>query len=263
MLHDMTLNTSRRLNDSGEEGVARIFGSGALHHSRGQSTSWHSHYAWKVHVGLDAPVWLEWEAGPDPQRVAASAIVVPPGVEHRTGAVGWSSAVFLAPGSWGLPWKATGGPVFMQGAAATRVLEQCHAFDIDARDATSHFAGSLLPATITKRGTSPIDARVEHALRLISHAPELTLPEVARRVGLCLDRVSRLTIRDTGITLRQHVLWRRVTRLLSSGQQYPSLAAAALAAGFSDHAHMTRTFRHCLGRVPSDFKAPPDVVAPW
>ena len=42
-----------------------------------------------------------------------------------------------------------------------------------------------------------------------------------------------------------------------------TLAAAALAAGFADHAHLTRTYRAYLGRTPSEFKAPPDVVAPW
>ncbi|MEI9950005.1 MAG: AraC family transcriptional regulator [Pseudomonadota bacterium] len=108
-----------------------------------------------------------------------------------------------------------------------------------------------------------MDRRVEDALRRISQEPELTLPKVARHVGLSLDRLSRLTIRDTGLTLRQHVLWRRVTGFLSTGHQYRSLAGAALALGFSDHAHLTRTFRHFFGRTPSDFKTSPDVVAPW
>jgi transcriptional regulator GlxA family with amidase domain len=52
-------------------------------------------------------------------------------------------------------------------------------------------------------------------------------------------------------------------RLLSSNQRFTSVAAAAAAAGFSDHAHMTRSYRAMLGRLPSEFTEPPDVVAPW
>jgi AraC-like DNA-binding protein len=143
------------------------------------------------------------------------------------------------------------------------MVEQCRAFDIQARDATADFAGSLLHSGTIQIGPRTIDKRVEAALRRISQVPELTLPGVARQIGLSLDRLSRLTIRDTGLSLRQHVLWNRTTEFLSFGQQYRSLAAAALAVGFSDHAHLTRTFRHFFGRTPSDLKTSPDVVAPW
>ncbi len=252
------------LNDSGEDGLARIFDQGALHHSRGQSTSWHSHYAWKLHVGLDGPVWVESDTCTIGRDERARVVVVPPGVEHRTGAVGWSLAVFLSPGSRGTSWRACGGAFGLTESASARVVAMCEGFDLAERRTTGDFADELaIVASEHLGGAAVIDPRVEAALTQLKHCPEIGLPALARSVGLSLDRLSRLTARETGLGLRRHVLWNKVVGFLSAGDEYETLAAAAAGAGFSDHAHMTRTCRQFLGRAPSEFKTPPESVGRW
>jgi transcriptional regulator GlxA family with amidase domain len=58
-----------------------------------------------------------------------------------------------------------------------------------------------------------------------------------------------------GIPLRPYLAWLRVQRAAIDIVCGNSLGEAALAAGFSDAAHMSRTFRRMLGIAPSSLKA--------
>jgi AraC-like DNA-binding protein len=66
----------------------------------------------------------------------------------------------------------------------------------------------------------------------------------------------------TGMRLRQHVLWTRLLGMLSARERHATITAAAVAAGFADHAHLTRTCRAFLGRTPSELGRP-EVVEAW
>jgi AraC-like DNA-binding protein len=262
------------LNDSGEDALARIVRGGALHVSRGARTSSHAHYAWKVHVGLDAPVWYQSR-----ERAihGAAVLLIPPGVEHSTGAIGWSCAFFISPGSHGTPWRAAlradgagespDGPrctVALRGAQAQRLVNLARDLHERPRDTTADgiaAVSALCAAELS--GPRTIDARVAGALERLRQSPDVTLPALARAAGLSLDRLSRLVSQGTGMRLRQLALWSRLLHLLSQGGQHTSVASAAYAAGFADHAHLTRTYRRMLGRAPSEFRAPPDVVQHW
>lgn len=255
----MSRASTRGLNDSGEEGTTRLFGGGALHWSRTQRTSRHAHYAWKIHVGLDAPVWAHASG----RRIdGAPVLVVPPNVEHATGAVGWSVAVFVAPGSRGTSLRGASEPRVVTGTQARRIADLCRAFDLESRAATPDFADALAIEAFDEPGR-PVDRRVARALQSLRLQPQLDTKRLAASLGLSLDRLSRLISRQTGLPLRRHVVWSRLIRGLSTTRRHTSLAAAAVEAGFSDHAHMTRTYRAYLGRAPSEFSAPPDVLAPW
>lgn len=196
----MAQTTRAGLNDSGKEGATRIFTRGALHYSQGQRTSRHAHYAWKIHVGIDAPVWLESTSTCIRARDGARVIIVPPGVEHSTGAVGWSTALFLAPGTRGTPWRAISGASAMGGAAAGRIVQACRELYAVKREATPDVAAEL--ARLVFHGNAAvltIDARVENALELLRQDTGIALPELARRTGISLDRLSRLTTRHTRV----------------------------------------------------------------
>jgi len=236
---------------------------GALHYSCGQRTTHHAHYAWKIHVGIDAPVWLTSPECSISTQDRARVVVAPPGVGHSTGAVGWSCAVFVAPGSHATGWRATSHAYALGGLRAQKIVDAARHYDPDDRASTPAFLAELAKLGLSTTSAPGIDRRVEHALALVADDPDRPLPELARRVGTSLDRLSRLVTRDTGMHLRKHVLWTRLLRVLSSSGGYPNVAAAALDAGFADHAHMTRTYRTFLGRVPSDFQGPPDLIAPW
>ena len=78
----------------------------------------------------------------------------------------------------------------------------------------------------------------------------VSLDAVATSVGLSASRFMHLFTASVGVPLRPYVLWLRVqcgARELARGT---SVADAAYAAGFSDAAHFTRTFRRMIGATP-------------
>lgn len=262
ILGTMASVTTSRLNESGEHGEACVVRAGAVHTSRSQRTTQHAHHAWKVHVGLDAPVWLEPS---DCGAVSeARVLVVPPNVQHATGARGWSVALFFEPGSRATPWRETGGAYAIDGARARRLVglvsEAMASSRVDIGGFVDQVAReAFAPATPVRS----LDVRVGAALAVLRRDVDVDLGLLASTLRVSLDRLTHLVSEHTGMPLRRHTLWQRVLRVLDAGSRPASLAAAAVEAGFSDHAHMTRSFRRFLGRVPSEFRVPPRVIQPW
>src|SRR4029453_15865292 len=55
-----------------------------------------------------------------------------------------------------------------------------------------------------------------------------------------------------GVPVRPYILWLRLQRAACDMMNGASVTNAAYRAGFSDAAHLTRTFRRMLGATPSD-----------
>lgn len=256
-------NPSRKTTSS-EVVTTRIVAGAALHVSRGEQTSWHAHYAWKVHVGLDAPVWYESDALRVEPNAGARVVVVPPSVTHRVGAVGASVTILVAPGERSTPWRGASTAFVHEGTAALRIVDAANAGLERARGDTSGFVTELLRLAMTSEGVPhPVDVRVRRVLASLARRPDVPLNELATAMGLSLDRLSHLVVEATGTTFRRHALWSRLVGLLSSNKQFVSIASAAAEAGFSDHAHLTRSYRALLGRSPSEFAQSPDAIEPW
>lgn len=75
----------------------------------------------------------------------------------------------------------------------------------------------------------------------------ITLAEAAKFVGLSSGRARHLFVEQTGLPFRAYVLWLRVTKAMELYVGGESLTEAAHAAGFSDSAHLSRTFRRIFG----------------
>lgn len=87
-------------------------------------------------------------------------------------------------------------------------------------------------------------------------ADDVTLQDVARLVGLSTKHFARAFRESSGLPPHQWVLARRVERaktLLRDPET--SLAAVALACGFSDQSHFTNRFRRATGLTPARFRA--------
>jgi AraC-like DNA-binding protein len=100
----------------------------------------------------------------------------------------------------------------------------------------------------------PMDDRIRRAVEVINglDAEKITVGDIAGKVFLSESRLIHLFTREMGIPIRRYLLWRRLgvgIRLVLSGA---SLTEAAHGAGFSDSAHMSRTFRDMFGYSPSD-----------
>jgi AraC-like DNA-binding protein len=100
----------------------------------------------------------------------------------------------------------------------------------------------------------PMNERIRRVIEVIKglDAEKISVGEIAQKVFLSESRLIHLFTREMGIPIRRYLLWRRlgiVVRLVLSGS---SLTDAAHGAGFSDSAHMSRTFRDMFGYSPSD-----------
>jgi AraC-like DNA-binding protein len=99
-----------------------------------------------------------------------------------------------------------------------------------------------------------LDYRVKRVLRALpsrlAEEEAVSLDAVAASVGLSPSRFMHLFTTSVGVPLRPYVLWLRLQCGAGELARGKSVADAAHAAGFSDAAHFTRTFRRMIGATP-------------
>jgi AraC family transcriptional regulator len=96
------------------------------------------------------------------------------------------------------------------------------------------------------------DARIVEALHFLRDQPEAyeSLDTLAERVHLSPSRFQHLFKEQVGVPVRRYVLWQKMRRALDLAIAGNSLTTAALSAGFSDSAHLSRTVRAIMGIAP-------------
>jgi len=75
----------------------------------------------------------------------------------------------------------------------------------------------------------------------------ISLADVAKHVNLSTGRARHLFVEETGLPFRTYLLWLRLNRAVALYSGGSSLTEAAHGAGFSDSAHLSRTFRRMFG----------------
>jgi AraC family transcriptional regulator len=90
----------------------------------------------------------------------------------------------------------------------------------------------------------------------------ITLKQVAGVACLSPSRFRHLFNEQTGMGLRQYVLWRRFVSVWEHRMNGASLSTAAHAAGFADSAHLTRASRRMIGIPPSLMDVSPAAPRP-
>src|SRR5262249_14532606 len=81
---------------------------------------------------------------------------------------------------------------------------------------------------------------------------DFSLKTLARISGLSQSRFMHVFTESVRVPLRRYILWLRLQRASCELMDGVSVTTAAHSAGFSDAAHLTRTFRRMLGTTPSD-----------
>jgi AraC-like DNA-binding protein len=103
----------------------------------------------------------------------------------------------------------------------------------------------------TLPGREP-DPRIAQALAILRMSDTTSsLEDIAREVCLSPSRLVHLFKEETGATFRRQRLWMRVVQSTTLGTRTNSLTDIASAAGFSDLAHYSRTFRRVFGLKPT------------
>jgi len=107
------------------------------------------------------------------------------------------------------------------------------------------------PATVCARTSVVNDAR-----EALAADPDLSLPELARAVGVSPHHLSRIFRRVTGHTISRHRVRLRARDVLerfADGER--DLARLAADAGFADQSHLCRVMRAEAGSAPSALRA--------
>lgn len=129
-------------------------------------------------------------------------------------------------------------------------LPKSVAAELDARVPLPSCLDSVAAAT----GPPPqaLDPRLQQAINHLESAPEdLPLAVVAEYCGLSESRLRALAAEELRVPLSKWVLWRKLRRSAEELATGAELASAALAGGFADQAHFTRTMKNLIGLTPA------------
>lgn len=103
------------------------------------------------------------------------------------------------------------------------------------------------------------DPRIEQIVHRIQQqvARNVSAEELAQEVNLSVSRLVELFRIQVGVPIRRYRQWHRLFVTVTGVNRGESLTDAAIAAGFTDSAHFSHTFRVTLGMKPSDILGMP------
>ena len=99
---------------------------------------------------------------------------------------------------------------------------------------------------------TPLDPRISKALSTIAVADNLNikLETLALASGLSSSRFRHLFSEHMGMSVKRYLLWNKLQRAFQYLARSCSLTEAAHASGFTDSAHLSRTFKDMFGLTP-------------
>jgi AraC-like DNA-binding protein len=144
----------------------------------------------------------------------------------------------------------------------TRAWRAVEAPDLDVTERESHLRAFLRHAfALTLGSAGPASATgcersVKRAREFIHdhYADSIALADVARAADRSVWYLERSFAASVGASIHvylRHVRLARAMELLRRGEKASQVSSAT---GFSDQAHMTRTFRRCLGMTPRGYQ---------
>lgn len=109
---------------------------------------------------------------------------------------------------------------------------------------------------LNRRQPVKIHPRVRRVLKYLranlGKGADVSLKTLATVSGLSPSRLMHVFTESVGVPLRPYILWLRLQRGSYELMSGATAIQAAYIAGFSDSAHLTRTFRKMLGTIPTD-----------
>src|SRR5215813_1464178 len=115
---------------------------------------------------------------------------------------------------------------------------------------------SLRTNLLHRRRPVKIHPRVNRVLKYLRKklgiSDDFSLKTLAGISGLSQSHFMHIFTESVGVPLRPYILWLRLQRAACDLMEGYSVTSAAHSAGFSDGAHLTRTFRRMLGMTPTD-----------
>lgn len=234
-----------------------LLGDTALAFIRGHAGLLHRHAAVQLTVALDEPFRVRFRgegAGPETRFVC-----FPPHCEHAIDpGAGVLAYLYVDCGHAGWrEWQARRRPPRPPEPGTLDALRQL----ADAEDGraapiaevAARWRDESLPGLVP---LPPADERIRRAVERIDREPvdAGNYEALAASVHLSPSRFASLFRTHVGMPVRNYVLWRRLhlaVRLWTAGAR---VTDAAVDAGFSDCAHLSRSFRHVFGAAPTELE---------
>ncbi len=234
-----------------------LLGDMAIAFLSGHAGFLHRHAAVQITVALDAPFSVRLRGVPaQPER---RFVCFPPHCEHAIDpGEGLLAYLYLDCGHRGwLQWQARHGPPRIVDDVIVDALRR----EAGAVDASSERIAVI--AALWREhclpGLEPLlpeDDRIRRAVERIDRDPvdAGNYAALARAVHLSPSRFASLFREHVGMPVRNYVLWRRLHLALHLWTAGARVTDAAVDAGFSDCAHLSRSFRHVFGAAPTELE---------
>lgn len=217
----------------------------------------HAHHAIQISIALKSTLSLQ--APPDLRWRAFRGVATAPDQPHRLRCRDPVAQIYLDPESAaGLALRQRMGEAGVQSIdiddteALAAALRPSPNGEPDAEHLT-RFIDDLTGTAAPDYSTKPIDPRVQKTLSTVHALPgsQFSLRDLAGQVALSPSRLGALFRHDIGIPVRRYLLWLRLIHAIQALSTDANLTEAAHDAGFSDSAHLSRTFRRMFGMPPS------------
>jgi AraC-like DNA-binding protein len=201
--------------------------------------SWHAHHAVQITLAWDASVTVEMEGR---GVLHGRSALVPSSVRHRleTGA-GRVAVVFVD--------HVSAAGRALDGRARAGVALAPPRPPADVADVGRFVAEAIGDLPVAVALSPHVTAALAYVDGALNARP--TLAGAAEAVHLSPSRLTHVFADEIGLPFKRYVLWRRLRRVVEEVAEGTTLTRAAATAGFSDSAHLSRTFRRAFGLPPS------------
>lgn len=212
----------------------------------------HSHHALQITLDFDG----EFQLFHQDECASYKCAMIPPNLSHRLDASGhWQLTVLLDPEltitqklihHFAIGDKPKPLPQSFIDSIINEIGESP-----DQLANLDEFKVKFLAALWQLVNDSPIDAydvRIANLIEQIHETENLSdVEHLITQVPLSRSRLSHLFVEQTGIPLRSYLVWLRVRRSVQFMLEGYSITESAHMAGFSDLAHLSRSFKKIFG----------------
>ena len=219
----------------------------------------HRHHAAQLCVSLDAALKIsEPEAG---VTLEVSGVFIPPDHPHRIDAGNARIlALYLEPESDEYqpliqPLLTDVADALVPLTVSAAGLTLLRSLFAAGGNADMAWSSSQIALGLGSSAARPVerDPRIEQVVDIIRSEPSRShaVEPLAAAVHISPSRLIHLFREQVGIPIRRFTVWSRLRQVVHLAVSGATLTEAAHAAGFSDAAHMSNTFRQMFGFAPS------------
>lgn len=238
------------------QGHLFVFPGRILFLGHGLHTDFHSHHASSLLISMEEDAQFGIMLEEDGPLFSHSGLLINPGKRHRLlGNTAKMLVLQVVPEMYRFPAE----DLQILDPELVRQIRALGTglFELDCDDASRRFFQMIElfhHGSTSGTGTAKaLDPRIAASLDHIhSSLPEiLSIHELAIGADLSEHRFMHLFKKQVGIPVRRYALWARMQKAAFMLKDGRTLTEAAHEAGFSDSAHMSRSFKELFGITPS------------